>query len=116
MNVIIDFDKIRYTDEDLLSTLKLLNIRTRDRDAKSVRREMLYKMMQMINEGRYDAIHRRLIGCLHKIIERLDAEMLGIGNWNMQFEDIFGYEEYEESDDLEHFLGDFCIKGVVPVG
>lgn len=116
MNVIIDFDKIRYTDADLLSTLKLLNIRTSDRDAKSVRREVLYKMMQMINEGRYDAIHRRLIECLHKLIERLDKELSVTGNWNIQFEDIFGYEEYEESDDLEHFLGDFCIKGVAPVG
>lgn len=116
MNVRIDFGKTRYTDEDLLSTLRLLNIRTSGRDAKSVRREVLYKLKQMIYEGRYDAISMRFIGCLRQIIERLDTVLTVTGYWNIQFEDIFGYEEYEESDDLEHFLGDFCIKGVAPVG
>ena len=109
-------NKVKYTDEELLNTLKILNIQTNEKDILSARGIIIHKMAELVYKRKVDVFSNKLAGCLYEIINKIDDELHITGDRNIQFDDIFYVKEYEYSDDLEHFLGDFYIKGVIPVG
>lgn len=116
MNINIDFDKAKYTDEQLLDALELMGIKTQDRDALDVRIDAIRTIVNMTTEARTNAALRRIMEMLNSVIMRIDDEVATVWSETVYFEEIFGYTEYEDSDELEEFLDNFCIGGGAPVG
>lgn len=112
----ITFDKAKYTDKQLLDVLELVNIKTQDRDALDVRIDAIRTIINMTTEARTNDAVRRVIEMLNSVILRIDGEVATSWAETVYFEEIFGYTEYEDSDELEEFLDNFCIGGGAPVG